>query len=297
MNHLSKDERDPRLDVLEQDFFRRAENKSQENRQQQNHVRVIIGQGPRNPPHNMFLRGFMDAMYFQQPVQKHSGSFWHFSKKELNDLALATLAFGLALAFMRMGGIFSILSSGDSLLLVLISMFIWGVLYIFALGPAFILHELAHKYQARHYGCWAEFRADPQGLKTGVLIAALLGIVFMAPGAVMVAGNISKEQNGKIALVGPISNLVLFAIGLVGGGLLLGLTSNMFVVQFVDAWLWGNSILAAFNMIPFGPLDGRKVKNWSEPIFWIFMISTLALVYATIIGRFDPVLEMFSALV
>ena len=29
------------------------------------------------------------------------------------------------------------------------------------------------------------------------------------------------------------------------------------------AWLWGNSILAAFNMIPYGPLDGRKVKNWS----------------------------------
>ncbi len=297
MNHLSKDKRDSRLDVLEQDFFSRAQNKSQENPQQKNHVRVIIGQGPQNSSHNPFLRGFMDAIYFQQPVQKHSGSFWHFSKKELNDLALATFAFALALAFMRMGGIFNILSSGDSLLFVLISMFIWGVLYVFALGPAFIFHELAHKYLARHYGCWAEFRADPQGLKTGVLIAALLGIVFMAPGAVMVAGNISKEQNGKIALVGPISNLILYAIGLAGGGLLLGLTSNTFVEQFVLAWLWGNSILAAFNMIPFGPLDGRKVKNWSEPIFWIFMISTLALAYATMTGKFEPILATFSALV
>ena len=79
--------------------------------------------------------------------------------------------------------------------------------------------------------------------------------------------------------------------------MLLGLTSNMFVEQFVLAWLWGNSILAAFNMIPFGPLDGRKVKNWSEPIFWIFMISTLALAFATITGRFDSILGMFSALV
>ena len=119
----------------------------------------------------------------------------------------------------------------------------------------------------------------------------------MAPGAVMVAGNISREQNGKIALVGPISNLILFGIGLVAGGLLLGITTNIFVNQFVIAWLWGNSILAAFNMIPFGPLDGRKVKNWSEPIFWIFMIFTLGLVYALFTSQFDPILESISNLV
>ncbi|MEC7437002.1 MAG: peptidase M50, partial [Candidatus Thermoplasmatota archaeon] len=153
------------------------------------------------------------------------------------------------------------------------------------------------KFLARHYGCWAEFRADPKGLKTGIVIAALLGIVFMAPGAVMVAGNISKEQNGKIALVGPISNLILFGIGIVAGGLLLGITSNILVNQFVMAWLWGNSILAAFNMIPYGPLDGRKVKNWSEPIFWIFMIFTLGLVYALLTAQFDPMLVSISNLV
>ena len=236
----------------------------------------------------------MDNMYFQQPVTKHEGSFWHFSRREINDLVLATLAFGLALAFMRMGGIFTILSSNESLPFVIVSMLIWGILYILALGPAFIIHELAHKFLARHYGCWAEFRADPRGLKTGIIIAALLGIVFMAPGAVMVAGNITREQNGKIALVGPISNLILFGIGIVGGALLLGLTTNVFVEQFVMAWLWGNSILAAFNMIPYGPLDGRKVKDWSEPIFWIFMIFTLGLAYATITSQFDPIMNSIS---
>ena len=218
-------------------------------------------------------------------------------KSMFDNVAHFTLAFGLALAFMRMGGIFTILSSGDSLLSVIITMLIWGILYILALGPAFIIHELAHKFLARHYGCWAEFRADPKGLKTGIIIAAILGIVFMAPGAVMVAGNISREQNGKIALVGPISNLILFGIGIVGGGLLLGITSNIFVNQFVIAWLWGNSILAAFNMIPYGPLDGRKVKNWSEPIFWIFMIFTLGLVYALLTSQFDPILESISNLI
>ena len=116
----------------------------------------------------------------------------------------------------------------------------------------------------------------------------------MAPGAVMVAGNISREQNGKIALAGPISNLILFGIGIVGGALLLGITTNVFVEQFVMAWLWGNSILAAFNMIPYGPLDGRKVKDWSEPIFWIFMIFTLGLVYATFTSQFTPIMDSIS---
>ena len=69
----------------------------------------------------------MDQLYFQEhTLQRHDGSFWHFSKREMNDLILATLAFGLALAFMRMGGIFTILSSGDSLLSVIIGMLIWA---------------------------------------------------------------------------------------------------------------------------------------------------------------------------
>ena len=56
--------------------------------------------------------------------------------------------------------------------------------------------------------------------------AGIIGIVFMAPGAVMVAGNITREQNGKIAIAGPISNLILYSIGLVFGGLLLGISGT-----------------------------------------------------------------------
>ena len=100
----------------------------------------------------------------------------------------------------------------------------------------------------------------------------------MAPGAVMVAGRVSKKENGIIALAGPISNIVLFAIGFFGGSFIIGFTSSTLVAQFVGFWLWGNAILGAFNMLPFGPLDGRKVKDWSEPIFWLFITVTFSLV-------------------
>ena len=84
----------------------------------------------------------------------------------------------------------------------------------------------------------------------------------------MVAGRVSKKENGIIALAGPISNIILFGIGFFGGAFLIGITDSNLVTQFVGFWLWGNAILGAFNMLPFGPLDGRKVKDWSEPIFW-----------------------------
>ncbi|DAC23502.1 MAG TPA: hypothetical protein HA345_03795 [Candidatus Thalassarchaeaceae archaeon] len=294
--------RDPRLNALEEDFFasanRQPPNHSRardDGMRRQQHVRVVFEKS--NNSSSAFLRGFMNPSYYSAPPLHHEGSFWHFSRKEINDLTLATLAFALALALMRVGGMFGILNSGASPFALIIEMAIWGTLYIFSLGPAFLLHEMAHKFLARHYGCWAEFRADPSGLRMGVLIAALLGFVFMAPGAVMVAGNITKEQNGKIALAGPISNLVLYSVGFVIGGLLLGLSDAAIIAAFVQAWLWGNSILAAFNMIPLGPLDGLKVKRWSEPVFWIFFIGTIGLAFGTLTGQITPYLELISSLI
>ena len=303
--------RDPRLNILEEDFFastnRAPSNHSparDDGKRRQQHVRVVF-ESNKGTPTSAFLRGFINPSYYNTPVSTNTGSFWHFSRKEINDLTLATLAFALALAFMQVGGIRGILNiaSQTSPIALIIEMIIYGTVFVFALGPAFLLHEMAHKFVARHYGCWAEFRADPGGLKMGILIAAIIGIVFMAPGAVMVAGNITREQNGKIAIAGPISNLILYSIGLVFGGLLLGISGTSvnndesIIAMFVWFWLLGNSILAAFNMIPFGPLDGRKVKSWSEPIFWIFFIGTIGLAFGTMSGQVDPYLEMISNLI
>ena len=69
---------------------------------------------------------------------------------------------------------------------------------LIAVGPAFVLHEIGHKVVAKKNGCWAEFRADPKGLQFGMVLAFFLGILFMAPGAVMVAGLVTRRQNGHI---------------------------------------------------------------------------------------------------
>ncbi len=266
--------RDPRASRLEEDPFERAQSGR---RAPPSHVRVVVHTDP-NQQFQPFLRGFMDFGDTYR-VEHHRGSFFHFSARELKDLALATGAFTLALALMQVGGVFGIMSLGIGP--ALLSIVLLAPVMLVAFAPAFIIHELGHKFAAKYYGCWAEFRADPSGLRFGVLLALLLGIVFMAPGAVMVAGNVSRKQNGHIAIAGPLVNLALLIIGIGAGGVLVGVFGNNWLVEtVVFYWLAANSILGAFNMLPFGPLDGRKIKTWSEPVFWVTISIFAFAVYA-----------------
>ena len=273
-------ERDPRASRLEADPFERSKSPRTHARARDDgawrkpHVRVVLANEGGGQP---FFR-----IFGQQPQQRptivHTGSIWHFSKIEVQHLSQATLAFTIALAFMYSGNIWGALASPCCRQ----GTFVFGgIVYFLSLAPAFVLHEMAHKVAARHYGCWAEFRASPSGLRWGVLIAAAFGIVFMAPGAVMVVGNTSRSQFGKIALAGPITNVALWSLGL--GMVLLGVTANPILGEIIKPWMWGNAILGTFNMLPFGPLDGKKILTWSGTIFLVWFVICASLIRFNIV--------------
>src|SRR3989338_8144929 len=54
-----------------------------------------------------------------------------------------------------------------------------------AVSISFILHELAHRFLARRYGFYAEYKMWPTGLVIA-LFSSLFGFIFAAPGAVMI---------------------------------------------------------------------------------------------------------------
>ena len=202
--------RDPRADIIEPSPFYGTQQKIH---------RVHVGQQPKSAsPINNFFR----VMSQTQPTL-HKGGIWHFSEEEKKHLLYATAAFTLALGFMAAGGLGGLSINGPStwILQILLSM----PIMLIAVGPAFVLHEIGHKIIAKKNGCWAEFRADPKGLQFGVLISLFLGVLFMAPGAVMVAGLVTRRQNGHIAIAGPLVNLGLFVIGIPLGALLFMLTN------------------------------------------------------------------------
>ena len=264
-------ERDPRAHWLDDDPFDKRPSPGShsaardDGNWRQPHIRLVHATGSGAPFVRMF--GFEEQA---RPIPVHTGSIWHFSKTEINHLTLATLAFTMALAFMFSGGILGALSDPSAFLA-------YGVLALITFTPGFLIHEIAHKIQARKYGCWAEFRASPSGLRFGVLLAAILGIVIMAPGAVMVAGNTTREQFGKVALAGPVSNVVLWCIGLASAVAFGG--AGGIVDDVIYYWMWANGILGALNMLPFGPLDGKKIKTWSDVVFWLWLTITFSMVW------------------
>lgn len=195
-----------------------------------------------------------------------------FSGTEVRDLLVAWLALGVAFAvFFEGGGIAAVtgLLSPTGLLLFVVSLLTAGV--------AFLFHEVAHKAVAVRYGQVAEFRAD-RGMLFLAVMSAMIGFIFAAPGAVHHRGRLTPTEHGHIALAGPAVNLALgvvflpaFAAGLVVSSPLLALIGARGVAI--------NLFLAAFNLIPYGPLDGKTVMGWSKPTWAAsFAVSVLATV-------------------
>ncbi|MCW8172847.1 zinc metalloprotease [Natrialba swarupiae] len=187
-----------------------------------------------------------------------------FSDKELFDLAVAWIVLSVA---------FALLMAPIHRFDIDVGYFVTMVgLSFVTVGVAFLLHELAHKVVAIEYGQIAEFRADYQMLFLAIM-SALIGFLFAAPGAVYHRGRITKRENAMIAVAGPVTNhllAVLFLPMMLFGGY-LGLIGHMGVLI--------NLFLAAFNMIPFGPLDGKTVLEWNKGVFGaVFGLSVVLLV-------------------
>ena len=61
--------------------------------------------------------------------------------------------------------------------------------------------------------------------------------------------------------------------------------------MLVDAGVWwisANLILGLFNMIPWGPLDGAKVKDWNEQVFYGVFFIFLVPVLSMFLGFWSP---------
>ncbi|HJJ99300.1 MAG TPA: site-2 protease family protein [Methanocorpusculum sp.] len=219
---------------------------------------------------------------------------------ERRDLLIAwvCLAVALTLGFLRRH-LAPITEAGKIPVDMLVMIF---VVAVGTIGLSFVLHELAHKFVAIRYGYWAEFRKNTQMLLIAVVLAVITGIVFAAPGATLIntAGReMTRKENGIISLAGPLANLILavpFLVCMIAGVLLGGVPISMFFTFPGFLFYLGmvgfqvNAMLAFFNMLPVGPLDGRKILRWNAVVF----VALTALSLLTLYVSLQP--KMFVAL-
>ena len=186
------------------------------------------------------------------------------SNTEKRHLIIAMSALTLAFAFSFTGGYAYLNLSTFPIYL--------GLSFI-SVSTAFIFHEMAHRKLARDFGCWAEFRMWRWGLILAVLFGLLFGWVFAAPGSVMIQGYISKEQHGKISAAGPGTNWAV-GTGFLVGSIILYYIGMGFIGGILGFVSYVNLFIGGFNLLPFGPLDGRKIFSWS-PKHYVGLIALI----------------------
>lgn len=210
------------------------------------------------------------------------------SRREEFDLFIAWMAISLAFLIIQIapGGILAPLIKFTAVE----ALEFFGISLV-TVGIAFVLHEMAHKFTAIKFGYWAEFRKDNSMLLVMAALAALVGMIFAVPGATVIydttGRGISREQNGKISIAGPLTNLLMcvpFAIiFLISGGLSAVVSGNL-IAKLGLAGLQINAIIAAFNLLPISILDGRKVWAWNKVVFLI----TVIIAFGALLVSFYP---------
>ena len=222
---------------------------------------------------------------------------------ELIDLLLSFVV--LTISFAMVGG-HSLLFGGGLNSLDSITPYNLVVVGI-AVGTGFLLHELAHKFVAQRYGYRAEYKASIWGLALTFIMAVSIGIVFAAPGAVMIRkGTYSSPQStleynpnddaywdrlerrvgGEdlwISLAGPVTNIILAAFFF--SMLMSGALSNIPILLDAAGYaIFINLMLAAFNLIPIDPLDGGKIFRGNAALWAIVAVPTILVALAFMFG-------------
>jgi Zn-dependent protease len=199
-----------------------------------------------------------------------------FTSHEIRDIIISMIVIAGVFAYvLRYSPIFANIGSNDIVSRIVIA--------LVAVGFAFVLHELAHKFVAVRYGFYAEYRMWVQGLIFALITAYFFGFVFAAPGAVYIHGDhISRGENGKISLAGPLTNIALAVIFF----LFIPLSSfSPILSAIIGLGFFVNSFLALFNLIPISILDGAKVFRWNPVIWLIAAVFAFLLVAYPYVGN------------
>ena len=221
-----------------------------------------------------------EYMYFPKGTVQPSKP-GNFSKLEIKHLIISMSVLSIAFTFALTGNnVITGLARGFNPYIIPYGL---GLSFL-GIITAFFFHEMFHKFMAQKHGLWAEYRMFPQGLFIALFLGIFTPFIFAAPGAVMFRGGARDYETGKIAMAGPLTNIII-----------AGITLPIYLFLVFEETLLGqavgficliNAFLGTFNLLPFGPLDGVKIIRWDATV-WIIMLIAGIFILAMIYPRFS----------
>ena len=164
---------------------------------------------------------------------------------------------------------------------------------------AFLFHELGHRQVAKHFKLQTKFRLLTFGMYL-TIISIIFGLMTLfnlsppfptlaLPGAVVVLGleKVSRKT-GLCKAAGPSINLIYGAILILTSFII---PNSLFPLNYflcIAANL--NFMLGAFNMLPFGILDGQNIWKWNKRVYLSLMGSLAILLTITLIILYTPLM-------
>jgi Zn-dependent protease len=203
-----------------------------------------------------------------------------FSRIELRDLAICWLALGFCFSLQYLIPSREIPYSKS-----LAQFAVYFGVALIGIGTGFLFHELAHKGVAQRFGYHAEFRMWKLGLIIAVASAVLSfgRFLFFAPGAVYTSTykKPDRKEEGLISAAGPLTNIALAGLFyLLAAGTGYGDIWSLVGAFGFQVNLW----LAAFNLIPFPPLDGVKILRWNKAAWLALAVISWGLLALLMLG-------------
>jgi Zn-dependent protease len=193
--------------------------------------------------------------------------FAPFSRKELTWIGASILVMAFIVGFDDGSNAFNISSYISNM-----------VVSLAAVAIAVIVHEAAHRIAAPNLGYKIEFRPFFFGIIGGLILTFMTygKVIFLAYGSFYLdimekhrlgyfRHYLGYFDNGKVALMGPLANLVAAMI----------FKSMIFLPEaLVSKLVFVNVLFAITNMLPIPPLDGAHVM-WSTKTLYPFIMASV----------------------
>jgi Zn-dependent protease len=147
------------------------------------------------------------------------------------------------------------------------------LIYMIMGGIALIMHDLGHRMIARKLAIEGQYKFWGLGTLTMLLTSWLFGMAFSQPGRyVFDSEDVDDIDTAFVTLAGPAVS-VLFAILFLPFALIGGVAGQIAVAGFIM-----NLMTAVYNLMPFSPMDGKIIYEWSR-LFWMLIFVPLAMFF------------------